>query len=230
MSRAWKSQRSRHGFSLIELLVVMAIIIMLMALVVPASTSMMAASRLTTAASSVSGLLSYARQNAIASNHTMEVRFYRYGDPEVPGEKANDPTTGRFRAVQLFEYQENGVARAVTKAEPLPGGIIFDAGTEDPKTTLSSLFGKQHEKQFTPAGGSGAPQLDPKVNLPRGVGTNYDCMAFQFSPSGITNLGFGNWFVTLHKANDGDNLGQPPPNYATLQVEPVSGAVKTYRP
>ncbi len=208
----------KSGFSLVELLMVIAIIALISALVIPAASSTMMGSRLSGAANQVLSTLTTARQTAIVHNRTVEVRFYKFGDPEIPGENAARPETGRYRAMQTFEYDEHGAALPVTQVERLPDGIVFDSNV-----ALSSIFAPAQVKTF-------APPLDPPAVLPRGVGTNYACSAFQFTPSGSTRFGFGNWFVTLHKATDGDNLPAPPANYAAVQIEAISGAVKIYRP
>ncbi len=212
------SSLTKKGFTLIEMLVVMAIIAIVTAMVVPAATSMMMASRLTGATDQVVGLISRARQTAIAKNHTVEVRFYQFGDPELPGESVTNPSSGRYRAMQVFEYRENGAASAVTKVERLPDGIIIDSNP-----ILSTLFDPAQKKKFTTT-------LDPIVDLPRGVGTNYNCMAFQFTPGGTTKLAMKNWYVTLHKSTDGDGLATAPSNYAAVQIEFATGTVKAYRP
>ena len=178
-----------RAFSLVELLLVVAIIAMIMAFVVPVTTSVMLASRMTDATNQVEGLFVYARQTAIAHNHTVEVRFYQYGDPEEPGEQPANPISGRFRA-QICEYLDHGEAIPVTKAERLPEGIVFDSGS-----VLSTLLGSTQKKTFT-----ASSNLDPQINLPRGVNTNYNCYAFQIAPSGTTKLAIGMWYVTLHKA------------------------------
>ncbi len=209
----------RPAFSLVELLVVVAIIAMIMAFVVPVTGDVMQASRMTDATNQVEGFFINARQTAIAHNHTVEVRFYQFGDPEVPGEQAANPASGRFRAMQFFEYLDQGEAMPVTKVERLPDGIVFDSGA-----TLSTLLGPSQKKTFT------GSNLDPQVNLPRGVNTNYNCCAFQIMPSGTTKLAIGSWYVTLHKLSDGDALPAPKGNYATIQIDGVSGEVTPYRP
>jgi uncharacterized protein (TIGR02596 family) len=209
---------ARNGFTLIELLMVLSIMAALWVLVVPAFSSMVMASRVNDAAVRVTGVIALARQTAIAHNHSVEVRFYQCGDPESPGESTTSPDQGKFRALQVFEYNENGMVVPVSKVEWLPGGVIFDSNIH-----LSTLFDSSQTKNFR-------KPLDPVVNLPRGVGEGYNCRAFLFTPSGSTRLGFGNWFITLHNATSGDNLETPPPNYATIQVEAVSGAVTTHRP
>jgi len=210
--------RKHRAFTLLELLVVMSIIGIIAAIVVPASTSMMMSSRLTDASAQVVAQLTRARQIAIAHNRTVEVRFYQFGDGEIPGESAANPSTGKYRALQVFEYADSGSAIPSTKIERLPDGVIFDSGA-----TLSTLFSPTQKKTFSSA-------LDTAVSLPRGVGTNYTCSAFRISPSGSAKLSLANWFVTVHRASDGDALATPPHNYSTIQIDAASGAVKVYRP
>jgi uncharacterized protein (TIGR02596 family) len=213
-----KHPSSPGGFTLIEMICVIAIIAVLVTLIVPATNSLMTASELSGATDQVVGRISYARQAAIARNHTVEVRFYQFADPELPGEQAGNPATGKYRALQLFEYLENGAAVPLTKVEMISERIIFDSGLP-----LSPLLGATRKKTF-------APPLDGPAILPRGVGITYNCAAFQFTPSGATRLALANWFLTLHQASSGDALTSPPANYATVQIDPVSGTVKSYRP
>ena len=206
------------AFSLLEVIMVMAIIALVTVFVIPAASNTMMGMRVTGASNQVLGIIANARQKAIVRNRTVEVRFYRFADPEMPGEDPAKPESGRYRALQVFEYDDHGAALPVTQVERLPDGIIFDANT-----ALSSIFDPKQSKSFV-------PPLDPPVVIPRGTGTKYQCSAFQFTPTGSTRFGFGKWFVTLHKATDGDNLAVPPPNYATIQVEAISGTAKIHRP
>ena len=73
--------------------------------------------------------------------------------------------------------------------------------------------------------------------MPRGIGLNYDYVAFRFLPDGSTNLpgksatdANGAWFVTLQNINDKPVGTTPPNNFYTLQVDPVSGTLKQFRP
>jgi uncharacterized protein (TIGR02596 family) len=219
MRRRW----AQAAFSLIEMLMVMAVVAIISALVVPASTSMMLSSRLTSSSDQLVATLGLARQTAIARNRPVEVRFYQYADAEVPGEVGGSADSGKFRAFQTFELLESGAVVALSKVEQLPDGIIFDKGVES-TTSLSTLLGNSRNKDFT-----ASSALDPKVIIPR-VGTSYNCRYFRISPDGSTGLEIKNWFVTLHRLKDGDALLTPPPNFATVQVDAVSGAVKVYRP
>ena len=205
-----------QAFSLIELLVVVAIMVLVCAFTFPAVNSMLTSYNIGAGADMVVGQLESARQSTIALNRAVEVRFYRYAIQGMAGEQPSSPATGKYRALQIFQYNPTGAALPLTKVMQLPTGIIFDSGT------LSSLLAAIPQKTYT-------PPLDPQVNLPE-CGTNYLCTAYQIYPGGNTTLASSQWFVTLHRLTDGDALTSPPHNYATIQVDPVSGVVRLYRP
>jgi hypothetical protein len=57
---------------------------------------------------------------------------------------------------------------------------------------------------------------------------------FRFMPDGGTDLplldpNIPEWFLTVYNEND-IAKGDPPPNYATLQIDPFTGAISTLRP
>ena len=204
---------SSRGFTLVELLAVIFIIILISAFVTPAATNLLKGNKLTQASQMVSDRLGFARQTALTRNRRVEVRFYQYGDTDVPGESATNPTSGKYRAIQLFEIPDTGSPVPLGKSQSLPNGIIMDSGA-----TLSSLLS-------TVVSGASL-----KVSIPR-AGTNYNAVVFRFLADGSTSLAAsGSWFLTFHNLNDGDALKTPPPNFFTLQIEPLNGHVKNFRP
>lgn len=207
---------SRWAFTLLELMLVIAMIGVLFTLLAPAVNTLMRGSRLTQASDKVVAVLSLARQTALTTNHSVEVRFYQYGDPEVPGETVDHPATGKYRAIQTVETKEDGT-EIKGRIEKLPLAIIIDSGS-----TLSPLLGDTLAKTWS--------DTPPPIPV---VGSNYLCRAFQFLADGSTNLpsaGGALWFFTLHNLVDGDGRTTPPPNYATLKIDPVNGLLKVYRP
>ena len=218
---------SRRAFSLIELVVVIAIIAIVAAFAVPAVGDIMKGSKLTQASQMLVDQFNLARQSALSRNRSIEVRFYRFGDPEVPGEDMTKSDSGQFRAIQTFEIVESGAALPITKVEMLPVGIVMSSDKEDPTRTFSTLIDSQPRT---------LAENDPTAPLmPRGVKNKYEWVSFRYLSDGSTNLpATSSWYVTLHglteKGRDESGKFVPPPNFFTLQIDPVSGATKTFRP
>ncbi len=217
----------QRGFSLIELIVVISIIVLIAGFTVPAATTILRGSQLTQASGTLVGQISLARQQALTKNRAVEVRFYRFGNPETPGEDVGNPSTGKFRALQLFEVLENGVSVPLDKPQMLPANVIF-AYSEEQSAGLSSLIDKGS------AGTPKKPGTDDRAapHLPRGIGHKYEYVSFRFLQDGSTDLTpTDTWYVTLIGLTDQlQSAAEPPPNFFTVQVDPVSGSTRTFRP
>ena len=210
------------AFSLIELVVVIAIIAIIATFTVPAATTILRGSAITQASQTLTDQISFARQRALSRNLAVEVRFYQYADPEAPGETVSDPTTGQYRALQLFEVVESVVAIPIDKPQRLPISVVME-----PNKTFSSLITDPSSPSTRTVQKPAAS--DPE--LPRGVAKNYNYVAFRFQQDGSTNLPpASQWFVTIRNLTDKVTGSTPPPNFFTLQVDPVSGTVKGFRP
>jgi uncharacterized protein (TIGR02596 family) len=201
------------GFSLLELLVVMTIIILLAVLAGPSVGIALRGNRLTQATDTIVGVLNVARQSAVSRNQTVEVRFYCYTNPEMPGD------TGQCHALQLFIVDDSGNYTPQGTIKPFPQSVVVTTNTN-----LSSLFG------ITLPTGSASP-------IPR-VGTNYTYTSFQYYRSGATSLRNASFTtppgvcITVGNMLDVTNTTSTttPTNYATILIDPYNGSVKTFRP
>ncbi len=220
MKSPQECRSSRGGFSLIEMIVVVGIIAVIATFAVPAANTVIRGSQLTQASQVLSDQISLARQQAITKNRSVEVRFYRFADNEQPGEEADKPKTGKFRAIQLFEVLETGTPVPMGKIHRLPTTVVINDGK---LTTLIDTNGTSSQSPKDPT------NTDPE--LPRGVQRNYEYVAFRFLPDGSTNLmPTENWYATIHALTDQIEGDNPPANFFTIQVDPVSGTTKSYRP
>lgn len=230
----------RFGFTLVELLAVIAVIAVVIAFAVPATNQILRGSQLTQGTQALADQLSYARQLALSKNRTIEVRLYRFADPETPGEDLSNPDSGVWRGFQLFELFENGAAVPAGPFQRLPKMVMMD-GTERSTLLNEDIVGpyKRAESDET------APELPVEINGRR-VGKNYKWTAFRFLPDGSTNLplkatepggGAGGgapaisdgWYITVLNMTDA-NKELTDINFAVIQIDPITGSQKTFRP
>ena len=78
-------QSKNRGFTLIEVLVVLMIIAVIVAFTIPAMGPALKGSKLRQATDELEALLAGSHQLAITENTPVEIRFFKYEDPESPG-------------------------------------------------------------------------------------------------------------------------------------------------
>ena len=208
-----RANTARSGFSLLELLTVLAIMGIVMAIIVPAVGNILRSSGLSQAGDQLVSTLSYARQTAIARNRAVEVRFYNYADAASSG--------GRFRAIQSFLIESGTSGTSSTpigRKQTFPATVYISSAKE-----LSSLMDPSLNNQVS---GTDLGQPIPQVGLA------YTAVRFRFRPDGSTDLtSFTNKaFVTFTPASYPDNATTPPPNFVTVLLQPNTGKIKLLRP
>ncbi len=190
------------AFSLLELLIVIAIGAILVAAALVGFSSMMQSTALSTAADHLQEALSEAQHVAVTQNLTVEVRFYA-----VPGPNG---ATALYRVLQARALNTDGTITPVSALVTLPVAV-----TIDPTAARSPLLG----------GNSEAATADKSDAL-----LNGQTRVFHFLPDGSTDLtATSNWFVTLRAATASDPAHFPA-NWACVSLDPTTGRVQIYRP
>lgn len=208
-SPAWK-----RGFTLVETLVVLAILGVLAAFSVPAVTSVMSSYNVNSAGQSVLGQLTLARQEALANNCQVEVRFY-----QIPNAKG----TRVYRAMQTFREDSDGVngpkITPIGKPYILPQGIwVVHASSQTAASTLFTIA----------TSGARISEADAAHPLPPPYGAS-PYLFFRFRPNGRTDL-TNSSLITIAAESAPIAANNLPSNFITLQIDPVNGSVRAYQP
>ncbi len=201
-----------RAFSLVELLVVMAVMLILLGIVAPAINSLGSSTRITNTAAAISDRLNQARTAAIVKNRHVEVRFYKLA--------GDNSQSDQFRATQSFELDDLELSqpRALSKVLRLPTGTVFH-----PDTQYSALLDASSDID------SGVAEVAGNADTP--------FFSFRFKPDGSTDLNPAGpnsgtppptWYVTI--VEEKSLLGGLPQNYATILIAPDTGEVSVVRP
>ncbi len=196
-----------QGFTLLELLAVIGILAILTTLAVPAVGSIMQSMSITQGGQIVEAQFALARQLAVSKNKTVEVRLIRYAVEGAPGEVPATPSTGKFRALQLFSPSEKGLVEPIGRVQKLPPSVVLSKNASASPLLERAL-------------------VDSSDRLAGGV--RYQYASFRFRADGSTDLDPNQqWFVTLKQTTANEAI---PKNFAMVAVDPVNGNIQTYRP
>ncbi|RYD37029.1 MAG: Verru_Chthon cassette protein D [Verrucomicrobiaceae bacterium] len=221
---------SGRGFTLVEVLVVLAIISIIMFLSVPNMGEIIKGSKLTQAGDQLRNDLAQAQMAAIKQNLTVEVRFYQYKQPEMDAAVA----ASSYSAYQMFTLIPDSTKPSDPKAErilapfgrikKLPSGIVIPSSE-----TWSTLVSNN-----TIA--TGEQQVLGLIPTEKQTAATY--RSFQLNPDGTTNLGTTGatqWYVTLVNLSDLERAGGAvesiaPNNYICIQLDPYNGGTRWFQP
>lgn len=201
----------RRAFSLVETLVVLGIVTVLFLLAVPGYQQMTKSSRVTVAGRTIIDELSLAQQTAVSRNTPVEVRFYKIEDPTRPNSES-------YRALQLFLYHNDQNIEPLGKVAFLPPGTAI---MQDP--AKSSFFLPSDNPLIDPA------EKTSDMPLPNFKG-NPKYISFRYRSNGETDMTGRPAFLTVVSVNDPVGATGLPANFFTVQIDPLSGRTRTFRP
>lgn len=206
---------SSRAFSLVEMLAVIAVIGLIAATTAPMLFSTMKANRLTAAGEEVANRISLAQQMAVSRNHEVELRFYRFVDPEDSG--AGD----HYRATLVVEpAADPNIAGAadytvLSDVSYLRGGIVVASSD-----SLSPALAE-----------SGRQENEDSEGIIRSAPARYRSIRFYPDGSCDVTVKTNEGYVTVADARDVANSGgEPPKNFFAIQLDHYTSRVTTYRP
>lgn len=191
----------RTGFSLVELLIVMAIVMVLAAAAIPSIDAVLRGSNLTRGGQLIADQLALARQEAVSRNRDVEVRFYQISDGDGK----------EWKAVQFLRIEQglNGpTTNLASRLLLMPDGIHMAA-----RDNLSPLI-------TTPAI-AGSQDMGARGNL------SYAGFRFRADGSLDSSMDDSRNYVTVSSIRDTAN---PPANFYTIQINPLTGKASIFRP
>lgn len=214
----WPEELVACGFTLIEMIVVIAIVGVLMVLIVPVTWQVFSATRLNKSGNTVWDILTDAQTLAVTRGIDVEVRFYESID------KSNGDTDPLLRGIQLYAPQSPDaladVDDTIAAQAGTAGSIYVPAGAMQwlessicvsEETTLSSIVSLKNQTDNSQPTGP----------------ANY--WSFHFLSDGSTDLLVGSpWFLTVLEKRY-LNTGVPP-NFFTIQIDPATGRLRQFRP
>ncbi|MDP1589047.1 MAG: Verru_Chthon cassette protein D [Prosthecobacter sp.] len=197
----------QHGFTIVELIIVVTIISMLLAFGTPYVLSSLQAASLTSSGDLLMQKISQAQQRALTENRPVSLQFYFYDQDGIDA----------CHAVQLVS-----VDPATNVTVPLENPVYWSDGRAVLASgALSPIFA-----QIAPAD-TGEVEFEPFRSR------EATFFRVRFYPGGSTSLAvpLRQAYVTLIASNrHEEEMTEPPPNYYTVQIDPVAGRVRSYRP
>ena len=206
-----KKQTDTKGFTLIEVLVVLSIIAVIVAFTIPAMAPALKGSKLKQAANQMEALLAGAHQRAITENRPVEVRFFKFEDPESPG------SLPMFRATQAAQVITNPQDHNDIKYEEEEVLMI-----PEPFVLAEKSYSTLVESEALREGATKIPRRELA-----------EFIAFEFRPDGSTNLATvdeSHWTLTVMRESDINKELSPATDFVTLVLDPFNGRVRRLQP
>lgn len=207
-SSATQPHRSRLAFTLVELVIVVALVSMLFVVAAPYTMGALQAASLTSAGDTLMQKLAQAQQRASTENRPIALDFYYYTLDGIPG----------CHAIQMVSYDP-----ATNVDTPLEPPVFWSEGRA---VLIDGALSPMFATNVLPAT-TGPATREPFKKL---EATFRRVILY---PNGSTSLRIPlreAYLTIISTKNYQKDLATPPPNYYTVQIDPVTGRGHSYRP
>jgi len=201
------NRQTAGAFTLVEVLFVMAIVVLLFAAAASGAKKAWGSQELKASAIRLAHDLALASQMSVKLNQPVQMRFYKYEGRE------NATGSPQFQSYQMvIRDPVSGIARPLQERQSFEGPTVLSSFAR-----FSSVVAKTEKRN---------PEKDPDLVI-----GDYEYASVEFRPNGRTNLDPATqekWTLTLIPPSWTDRVGELPPDFQTLSIEPLTGAVRMW--
>jgi prepilin-type N-terminal cleavage/methylation domain-containing protein len=211
----------RAAFTLVELLVVMAVVALLMALAIPAFNSIGRAGDITKAGADIAGILEHARTHAMASNTRVWVGFSNSGNELLVGAVA---------------ARDGKSLPLVTDVEAANSGILPLGRVQKFKNlNLVRVPDDSGQRPMVPQSAQLAEADSPPLSFTMRSGGSpivFDTHVITFNSRGESRMSSDNVqrLIEIGLQSVVDGTVRDSANHVAIQIGGLSGSVRIYRP
>ena len=249
---------ARRGFTLVEMLTVMAIIVVLLTILAPVVTSVSTSRTLANAGGDIASTLEQARTYAMANNTYVYVGFFEADATQSAGLRPQSPGTGRVYVGAIATRDgTNGYSTEIwttsnmvdlNKPQRFDGVHFTGADITKALTTMDQNLSKTDVVLFPSSGSSGSSELYESsvlsFNAPSQATTGKICtfnQVIQFAPTGgakiITSTTgslqqvpyFQFGLLPAHGNQASSQATVSTPDCAGIQIDGLTGVIRLYR-
>ena len=206
--RAAPPHRLSRAFTLVEVVIVVALVSMLFVVAAPYTMGALQAASLTSAGDTLMQKLAQAQQRASTENRPIGMDFYYYTLNDIPG----------CHAIQMVSYDP-----ASNVGTPVEPPVFWSEGRA---VLIEGELSPMFATNVLPAT-TGPVTHEPFKRL---EATFRRVILY---PNGSTSLRIPlreAYLTLISTKNYQKDLATPPPNYYTVQIDPVTGRGHSYRP
>jgi uncharacterized protein (TIGR02596 family) len=211
-----RSLGAAGGFTLVELITVLAILVLLAALSVPAVVSLQQSDNLSSAGQIVASQINLARQLAATTNRSVQVRLI-----QVPSLAPNG-----YCAIQIWNANLTGATGSGSTIAPTIGWTAVSRLAFLPQTAIAAYSSSANLSELLSAANIVTGQMPTG-----GATSNANYYAFQISPAGLVtpSLAISSSYLSIVPARNGSGASIPA-NYVSIQIDPQTATALVYRP